>query len=518
MNRKKHTLIYEKVNLTQNLFTTPLDITGLDGDSFDYMVEWVNSPVSIVANAYITFNNDGSSSNYRLYIMRGGGSSPTGYTSDTWDQVFIDLGYGESTSSVGRMFVTGDSGGERYCDINYSNGYSTKRVCKQSSYWKNTADNLTSIQIKGSFNQTYTTTIRIYQIPKQANLDNYDLVEAVDFVSRDLNASPIVFSGLDGDADGEYLVEVEQTVTVGNVNLGMRFNSDSGTNYTEQRLFNNGTIGSANQTISYIQLNAENGERGYRCFATINATSGRKRLVSSSSSDAPRVGGAAQSERAWWYGNTADNITSIELKDSFYSTLQTGSVKLYKRKSNKTIDPVPMETLVEYDIAGVDFSAGITITGLQGDRINGAMKVEFVGTGNNTGNKYLRMQFNGDVSANYPCQKLRAYLSNVEAHPSTNSYVEFGRSDLLFLNKETKVDCYIYPTSGQNRPMLSDIASQYSTGYVVSKDATWWNNTADEITSIKIYATGGTTLTGTIRISVPKGTKMASPSAILTVN
>ena len=494
MNRKKHTLIYEKVNLTQNLNTTPLDVTGLDGDSWDYMVEWSIDETVTNSSGLIRLNGD-STSNYRDYHMQVTNSSVYGFVSETQTQCEL-YNYAFDKKSICRFSIKGESGSERFIDSFSAGATSQTQLFKKSAYWKNTADNLTSIQFLFQTSTPITFTIRIYQIPKKANLDNYDLVEAVDFSARNLLSSPIVFDNLNGDSDGEYLVEW----------LGLsqfpQLQLNSITGYTVQELRNNnGTIQAQNysETESWTY-------GGLEGCSTIDAVSGRKRLIKSTLSN--RVFASQQFEVATWCNNTADEITSITFSTDVATTTD-GSVKLYRRKSNKTIDPVPMETLVEYDIAGVDFSAGITITGLQGDRINGAMKIEFVGTGNNCN---LRCNLNNDYTVNYPYQRLSASGAGVSAGSGTFAYNHLADPST---GDTFGFETYVYPQSGQNRPILT--TNRFNTS-VTQHRSSWWNNTADEINRIDIYSQTTNPITGTIRISVPKGTKMASPSAIVTVN
>ena len=136
------------------------------------------------------------------------------------------------------------------------------------------------------------------------------------------------------------------------------------------------------------------------------------------------------------------------------------------------------------------------------------MKVEFVGEGSAP----IKMQINGDTGSNYTQQRLRSQASSVSSASvsDTSHYLventSYGTCGFTH---------WLYPQSGQNRPSLNENESK---GQELDKKAFWWNNTADEITSMKIYASNTNLVTGTIRISVPKGTKMASPSAILTVN
>ena len=501
MNRKKHTLIYEKVNLTQNLNTTPLDVTGLDGDSWDYMVELEQHEAQVSNNNRIrlVFNDDTGGSAYRRYGMVGSASIAYAYVDDTNASIWIAQTEDTSTPSIARAKITGSSGSERYIDVLEAGDDSgTSRVMKKSHYWTNTADNLTKMTLDRSISESVAFTIRIYQIPKKANLDNYDLVEKVDFSARNLLSSPIVFDNLNGDSDGEYLVEW----------LGLsqfpQLQLNSITGYTVQELRNNnGTIQAQNysETESWTY-------GGLEGCSTIDAVSGRKRLIKSTLSN--RVFASQQFEVATWCNNTADEITSITFSTDVATTTD-GSVKLYKRKSNKTIDPVPMETLVEYDIAGVDFSAGITITGLQGDRINGAIKIEYIGDIGATAGDYL-MTLNNDTGSNYSYQLLTGVNSSASASSGTSTSVLCADGNIGVEN----FTMWIYPNSGQNRPILREYNGRNNAR--VEKSAHWYDNSVDEISRIDIFRNTSDIVTGTIRISAPKGTKMASPSAIVTVN
>ena len=72
LGQKQHKLIYE-FSGSRNLNTNPIDVTGLDGDKWDYMVE-VEGVASSNTDCYYRLNLD-SASNYRDYYMRGTGSS-----------------------------------------------------------------------------------------------------------------------------------------------------------------------------------------------------------------------------------------------------------------------------------------------------------------------------------------------------------------------------------------------------------------------------------------------------------
>ena len=486
----QHSLIYEFTG-SRNLNTSPLDVTGLDGDKWDYMVEATFAGSTIDNIVLMNFNND-SSTSYRQYYMSGLISSATASTNEGVTAMRLTRqGNSTGNSTVSRYLISGDSSGERYVDAvgSETNTSSTTSVRKYSYYWKNTVDSISSIQITGASTDV-DITIRIYQVPKQANLANYDLVEVV---TRTSDATPIDITGLDGDSEGEYLAEIDFDV---NESFNMRLNGDTGSNYTTQTLRNNaGTIQAVNGTSTTFTVSN-------KCFIKINAESGRKRLVEVSYGIpvAPQ-----QNERATWWSNTADNLTEINIL-SFVA--QTGTVKLYRRKSNRTIDPVPMMTVVEHDIAGVDFSAGITITGIEGDRINGAIKVEFVGTATSFGNEMAIIYNNDSVVSNY----YRQYFYGTGSSVSAGGFNQLFRQNIK--NDTSKTESWHYVKSGQNRPIL---AKQIFTDNIY-EEAFWWNNNADELTSMKIYASNTNAITGKIRISVPVNTRQATNSFSVTVN
>jgi len=500
MASKDHKLIYE-FSGSRNLYTTPLDVTDLDGDSWDYFVELEH----ILGYRYIQMrcNND-AASNYRRYYMQGNVSTADAGVNESENLIY--LGANNSDPIVSRIHISGDSSSERYLDILFSGKQTNTQIVKQSSYWKNNADNLTQLNFLSENNTTMDFTLRIYQVPKRANLDNYDLVEVVDFASRDLNANPIVFSGLDGDSDGEYLVEYKSDRY-----CELNFNSDTGSKYVHQDLYNNGGgLGAINETLNSVESQRITfGIEQQSTLFKINATSGRKRLVTFSTSE-ETASGYEQQESACWWDNEVDNLTQIDLSNDGVAGSATGQVKLYKRKSNRTIDPVPMMTVVEHDINNVDFSNGITITGIEGDRIDGAVKIECIGL---TGSPEFRIRPNNDVGTNYVEQRLDAGGSSV-----SSSAITTGTSIQLCdpsSGEYASSEYWLYPKSGQNRPMLwkwNDSPDRL----VISGG--WWNNSVDELSSMKIYASNTNAITGKIRISVPKGTRQATGSFAVTVN
>jgi hypothetical protein len=163
MPNSSHKLIYE-FSGSRNLNTNLLDVTGLDGDKWDYIIEREAEDASTNASAWIRFNND-ATANYRWYVMDGTSiSGVTGVTNEAQTQVYCE-DFKNGRSSITRNLISGSSGSERYVSTFSAGETNTSGtgVYILSHYWKNTVDNITSIQILENSSVTTTSTIRIYQ-------------------------------------------------------------------------------------------------------------------------------------------------------------------------------------------------------------------------------------------------------------------------------------------------------------------------------------------------------------------
>jgi hypothetical protein len=147
-----------------------------------------------------------------------------------------------------------------------------------------------------------------------------------------------------------------------------------------------------------------------------------------------------------------------------------------------------METIEEVAISG-DFSAGHTFSGLDGNA-DGVYKVEFVGGAPQN----MNVQLNGDTGTNYHYQVLVGVTSSAVAGSTTLAHFRLVDNGSSVVSPHM----WIYTKSGQNRPALSEYQNGENS---VSKRAHWWNNTSDNITSIKVFAEGVSVVTGTLRLS-----------------
>lgn len=483
---------FDRLSEARDFNTSEWSSNGMSGDRFDYVLHGT-ARGGILG---IKFNGDATANN-RLYNMQGSGSSASASVNDTTTLTSV---LGSTTSgkpSAFRIIITGDSSTERYINslVSLNSAINTRAI-----YYKNIVSELTSITLFDSVSRTSIVDLYLEQVPKQANLENYDLIDEKIITAQDINITPISFTGLNGDNDGEYLV-----LTNLNNNHMVSINGDIGVNYTNLVLQNrNGTlgiIGGGTATGVYPYWN-DQGTTRTDSYTTIHAVTGRKRL---SICSGERQVSYQQNECACLYSNTVTNVTLINITYAADSRVVTGFVKLYKKKSNKSIDPVPMMTVVEYDIAGVDFSAGITISGIEGDRIEGPIKIEcdFVGSSNMT------FQLNSITSNSN--QELQTTTSTTSAAATTPTKLNLceGSTDV---NKSTT---WIYPKSGQNRPCLNEQSSGTSQ---LQKNSQWVDNSVSEFTDMLIQTDSATSVIGKIIVSVPKNTKQATGSFAVTVN
>lgn len=487
--------IYDETFTARNFNTLPLTISGLEGDLYDYklIIQWNFS--SATANALrLNFNSD-TTTNYRSYRMRGYSTTANASVSDSLG--YIEVGSIKSTiEALSIINITGSSGDERYVDCFYSGENSVAdQVAKISGYWKNTANEITSLTLDHTTSATSDAHIVLYSTPKKASQEKWELVESKKVTSEDLVTNPMSFTGLDGNSDIQYLLDIQFYTVTANTQYQFTLNSDTGSNYTIQGLENlGGTPRGINYGAqAYGPVSVPTAGSGYmHSRILINAESGVKRLVNTTFTETTVTANLKQTEEATWWSNTADNLTSIQVKGTVSSADTTGTAKLYRRKNPNTIgDTLPFELVEEVAVSG-DFSAGHTFSGLSGDDVL-MYKLEFLGKGNGSSND-MWMQINGDTGSNYTRQILRAAGSGVYANnvTSTALYVAENTHNVHSFN------VLLYPKSGAQRPILSEDQEESTNLY---KRAGWWTNTASEITSLKVYANATHTVTGTLKLS-----------------
>ena len=278
-----------------------------------------------------------------------------------------------------------------------------------------------------------------------------------------------MFSSLDGDVAIKYKIDVEYTTAR---KVLLQPNADTATNYTNQRLYNNsGTIGAANYALTSLS----NGTLGHNHSYVLNAESGVERLMTGGSANQ----GAAfqQSDLGAWWSNTASNITLYKI----IVPTETGDVY-----------PFTLISGGNEDFSADDFSAGTTHT-ISGDSIK-MLKIEGL-LSNASGDIEIRMQLNSDTTSNYPEQLLKGDTAATSAAASTRAYIVLAK---LQNAKQAEFTHYLYTESGENRVGLTECSYDEN---ALEKLAQHWSNSADPITTVKIYASSSNAITGNIKVS-----------------
>jgi len=483
--------IFDQTFTARNFNTSPLTISGLEGDLYDYKILFWCDAASGDSIMEITLNSD-TGSNYRNYEMKGLSTTASAAVGDSDTAIELQNLLGTANPNLLMMAITGSSGDERYIDSMYA---ADGAILKQSSYWTNTADAIDEITFTAASSVTADAHIIVYRTLKEASQEKWELMEKQIVSSQNINgnATPVNFT-LDGDSDITYKIDVEGSYDSTALDLGFQLNSDTSSNYKKQSLRNNGTIGAQNFNDSYGEVQRSPVTTNLIASSLIiNAESGVKRLITSTSSAAASTGNRQLSAATWW-DNTGSNLISIDIGQfqvPATSTPWTGSIKLYRSRNPKTIgETLPFEMVEEVAVSG-DFSAGHTFSGLSGDDVT-LYKIE--GLFSTVGND-LRLQLDGDTGSNYEEQYLKGVSSTASAATTTTTF------ELLCDASASKVayfEYYLYTISGENRPSLLRVGHGEDS---VELKAHWWNNTADEINSIKVYASSTTTCTGTLKLS-----------------
>lgn len=298
-------------------------------------------------------------------------------------------------------------------------------------------------------------------------------------VGRNLNTDPINFL-VQGD-DKEYLIESH----VDN-DLLVRLNSDSGTNYIEQLLFNNaGTLtASTSSTDTSIQIATDT-----KLLIEANVGQYRPCLLSTGQTSANQ-----QTEAGYWWANSSDAVNKLTISDGT-SQNSTGVITLYERTGFKSSINAHERLIEEYDISG-DFSAGYTFSNLPQDE-NAIYKVVVNMEDNATDENLVYMRLNSDSGANYGRQFLRGQSTTASASSSTTNQLFIGVSDDTY---SSLTECYIFPKTGKYRPILYKQLNGFGGTLTFELNAYWWLNTSDSIEEIQFIANDTDSITGKIQL------------------
>ena len=466
--------VHDEIYTARDFNTSPLTISSLEGDTYDYecIIQTLSSGTGL-NDWQMTFNSD-TTANYRNYGMRAAGTGKNAPLSNTATSILFDEAFSGFSSFTGllKFSIKGSMGDERYVDSLFSSAGA--RITKQSSYWKNTANELTSITLKADVTTVGNVHIMLYRTPKASEQSNWELMEILDWSSETAEKS---FSGLLGDTDIKYKV-----VWDADKEVNIQLNNDGATSYLRQAIANNnGSIIAQSTNLGSIAPD------GLQCVLEISAETGVKRIIKSTASN---IVGVQARECSTWYSNTATEVTSIEVQPS---SSATGTAKLYRKiEPSTTGDTLPFEVIETFDITNP--MTAVTFSNLLGDSVN-LYKLEFLGT-SPSASVALTIIFNSDTTANYADQYLYgagASVSAAIADPRTSNIIAIPRT-----SQQNEVTSYIYPKSGSRRPQITSMAFQENS---VITYAQWWKDTASELTSITVSPVGSSDLTGKLILS-----------------
>ena len=484
---------YKQSFTNRNLSTSPLTVGGLKGDTYDYKLIVVQYGVG--SNAVVSVRPNGDSgTNYRRYRLYGGGSTVNVEYDNTNYNTWPINSTGTNSNHAGVFIgeITGKSGAERVMSFICSRNYDTTYYSQFGDYyWKNTADELTSLVFHGD-NVAINFDLIILQKSKLAQDAEWELVGKKDFANVNLNSVFTGFSGLDGDRDEEYLLKLDVSyMSVNNDYVGVRINGDGG-NSTYRNILLRNNVGTAESGTTLLSIGALWGSGKYGGFPMVHefcikAKSGQYRQAFS------KYRGPVSGIDSTWWLNTADKIENLRFCTWNNGTTVSGSATLYRRGKSVSASKPTFETLKEVDVDG-EFSQGQTfdLAGLGvPDADNESMLVlEWTGVSKTAGqnNLFITAVLNGDTGANYATQWLYADGSTATAW-YTGTWDKLGQA-CANATYPCVTRMYLFPKSGKYRPALME-QGEYRADlgtYRVESAASWWLNTADKLRSIKVYA------------------------------
>jgi len=323
-------------------------------------------------------------------------------------------------------------------------------------------------------------------------------------------ATSVTFSNLNGDVDQEYRI-IGRFVNGynGGENLRIQPNNDTGANYGYQN------ISGINTTIAAARDSGLVSHNIARCEALndlslsdtiIYAKSGYVRTFLSkycSGISGTTVNGIYLSGGSW--NNTANNITSLVISASQANGLGIGThLFLFKRNLLGTEASSGMKT-GDLNIQGslncgvmqkiyqttlASAATSVTISGLDGNTDTlYELRARIVNGYNGACGIYLRPN-NDTTDTHYGGQKIYGSDSSAAANHNSGAAYYFN-GGFSTLNQLSFTNCFMYSKSGFIRVWINTGAEAISGTTVGYADlfGNVWNNTADNITSLVLFAT-----------------------------
>ena len=497
--------IYDKSFLSRDFNTTPLTISDLSGDLYDYEIFIYAETSSTTAATFELLLNSDTGSNYdNAYqaISTANNSLGNHNLSDS-SFPFGNFDNGNYPFQA-HLRIFGDSAVFRSIHSRSLGSYSTSdgwggvNVCT----WENSADELNSITIQTSASKTTDTcNIQIFRSLKKSK-SNYTLIEESTFTAQNLDwsASPVSITGLDLDSDEDYYFEIDATPAAIET-FYMRANSDTGNNYASEILFQSGASESGSYIdTSFLRLHhtgSVGGGANIFIFGTIKGSSSNERIIEWEIFNVDSGTGIEWANGYCYWQNTVDNLDSIQFYTSASSSVN-GQMRVYKKKrQEQLLDSLNFKLIEKISMSG-DQSAGQTVSNLSMNNFD-VVKIEAFFT---SATQDLRMQINGDTGTNYAFAKHNCIVNTKQSSGGTSStYIELF-NDTNNTGDEASAVLYLFPKIGRKRTIHGrSISDSITPDIEITNFYYWWLNESDEIDSLKFFADSTGDMTGTIKIS-----------------
>lgn len=297
-----------------------------------------------------------------------------------------------------------------------------------------------------------------------------ELIAELDESSYNLNTSPYTVSNLQGDLYDYHFIAFCDSGSATDGHLDITLNSDTGTNYS--RFYMRGSVSTASASTATSQTavratsftrNASSRNSLLKGVLTGSSGDNRKISFSHSSGNSPQV---YMNDMYWT--NTADEATSMTF---------TGSVSA-SYKWHIMVYRVPKESVQgswEYmkELSWSSESAEKSFT------VDGDTDIQYRLT--REIDQILNVECNNDNGSNYVRQRIYNNSGTLSTTNSTETSMgAYGVSEYI-INAKSGVDRLIY-TSDSNNSATDNL-----------RRVSWWQNTADNLTSIDCTPTSSAT-------------------------
>ncbi len=308
----------------------------------------------------------------------------------------------------------------------------------------------------------------------------------------------VTISGLNGDVDEEYKLIIRHIASATGL-ISLKFNNDSGNNYGYQNIrgYDSSYDSYREIAIDRIYLTTSSTYSGRITFlnGTIHAKSGylRTAIIKSTLSYSDTTLNLIILNGAVW-NNTTDNITSMAITSSF----GIGSRIILLKKVTNTTGLKTGSLEVQGKVYGVwqkvyedtlgSAQTSVTISGLDGNTdVMYRLTCRFISGANSN---YFGFRPNNDTGANYGYQELVGANTVVSAdRDTTMSRIQLGYGGFS-TNEIGMFEGIIYVKSGYIRTVIGGLSSLISGATITNivNIGQSWNNTADNITSLVVFA------------------------------